>query len=267
MKLKSKIARVISTLSILFMFFILIGCANNDKEESMNEKENVELTIAAAASLNEALTEIGQEYQNIHKNVKITYNFGGSGTLQKQIENGAPIDLFFSAAQDKFKELQKQGILETDLSADLLRNDLVMIVGNENNSLKNINDLTKASKIALGTPATVPAGQYGKQTLENLKLWSDVESKIVFAKDVRGVLTYVESGNVDAGFVYHTDALASKMVRVAATVSDGLHDPIIYPVGVMKDSKHKEEAKDFYQYLQSKEAIAVFEKYGFKGME
>ena len=131
--------------------------------------------------------------------------------------------------------------------------------------IQSFADLTKAEKIALGTRETVPAGQYGVESLQNMKLWSAVESKIVYTKDVRQVLTYTETENVDAGIVYKTDALVSDKVSVVASANEDTHTPIIYPVGVIKDSKHVKEAEDFYHFLQSDEAMKVFEKYGFQG--
>ena len=135
---------------------------------------------------------------------------------------------------------------------------------NEKN-ITSFEDLTKADKIALGTPESVPAGKYGVETLENMQLWEALEPKVVYAKDVRQVLTYTETENVDAGLVYNTDAMISDKVATIATAPATTHTPIIYPVGVIKNTKHTAEAQDFYNFLQSEEAMKVFEQYGFKG--
>lgn len=247
----------------------LAACGNNDnKEESSTtiQKETVELTISAAASLQDALTDLKKQYESDHKNITITYNFGGSGDLQQQISQGAPVDLFFSAAEDKFDTLVDEGEIEKNDGVDLLANDLVLVTPTENKKeIESFDDLTKANKVAIGTPESVPAGQYGVETLKSIDVWTKIKSKIVYAKDVRQVLTYTETNNVDAGIVYKTDALTSDKVKIVATADDQSHTPIIYPVGVIKNSKHTAEAKEFYAFLQSDDAMKVYKDYGFKG--
>lgn len=176
------------------------------------------------------------------------------------------MDLFFSAAEDKFQTLVKDGLIEK--GTQLLGNDLVLVVpNNSNKGIKTFQDLTKADKLALGTPESVPAGQYGRETLKRLNVWNGVEGKIVYGKDVRQVLTYVETNNVDAGIVYKTDALTSQKVKIAATAKANTHDPIVYPVGVIKNSAHPKEAQTFYDYLQNAHSLKIFEKYGFKAIK
>ncbi|MFF2447304.1 molybdate ABC transporter substrate-binding protein [Neobacillus sp. NPDC058068] len=266
-------------LSVMMFLLVITGCSTNDQSKQPAEKkqpvaekqaapeENVELTISAAASLQDALTEITANFNKEHGNVKINYNYGASGALQQQISQGAPVDLFFSAAEDKFDALVKDGLIEEKDGIDLVGNELVLVVPKESTKgIKTFEDLPKADKISIGTPESVPAGKYGKEVLGNLNIWSNVEGKIVYAKDVRQVLTYVETGNVDAGMVYKTDALTSDKVEIAATASELTHTPIIYPVGVIKASSHQKEAMLFYDYLKTKAAMDVFEKYGFKGL-
>lgn len=245
---------------------LLAACGNQEKEGTANEP--VELTISAAASLQDALEELKTTYEKEHDSINILYNFGGSGALQQQILQGAPVDLFFSAAEDKFDALVEKEMIEQQQGTDLLANELVLIVPKNNEKqIQSFDDLLQARKIALGTPETVPAGQYGVDTLKSMQLWESLASKVVYTKDVRQVLTYTETENVDAGIVYKTDALVSDKVDVVATADDAAHAPIIYPVGVLKASKHGQEAKDFYQFLQSDEAMNVFKKYGFKGAQ
>ncbi|MFJ7725960.1 molybdate ABC transporter substrate-binding protein [Neobacillus sp. NPDC097160] len=260
-------------LTLILFLLILSGCTTKEeskepvKEKQPAPEENVELTISAAASLQDALSEITTNFNKKHSNVKINYNFGASGALQQQISQGAPVDLFFSAAEDKFDKLVTDGLIEEKNGKDLVRNELVLVVPKESTKgIKTFDDLTKADKLSIGTPESVPAGAYGKEVLEKLNLWSSVEGKIVYAKDVRQVLTYVETGNVDAGMVYKTDALTSDKVEIAAVADEKLHTPIVYPVGVIKANSHPKQAVLFYQYLQSDEAMKVFEKYGFKGL-
>ena len=161
-------------------------------------------------------------------------------------------------------------LVKEDLIADhatLLSNDLVMVVPtNSRHAFTTVKELTDKSvkKVAIGQPESVPAGQYAKETLTTRKVWDSLQSKLVYAKDVRQVLTYVETGNVDAGLVYKTDALTSSKVKIALRIIPGVHSPILYPAGVVKETKHAAEAKAFYAYLRTKEADAVFTKYGFK---
>ena len=256
----------------MFLLIVASGCSANEQSKSTEKKpvssKSTEITISAAASLQDALTSIKTSFEKEHPNVKIIYNFGASGALEQQISQGAPVDLFFSAAEDKFQRLVQEGLIEKKKRTDLLGNELVLIIPKDSNKkIQTFGDLTKANKIAIGTPESVPAGQYGKETLGNLNILSAVEGKIVYAKDVRQVLTYVETENVDAGIVYKTDALTSPKVKIAATAEEKTHDPIIYPVGVLENSSHPKEAALFYDYLQNQKSKKIFEKYGFKGLK
>ncbi|MCM3724821.1 molybdate ABC transporter substrate-binding protein [Neobacillus cucumis] len=262
--------------SIMILLIALSGCSNNDQAKMFNNQKpsdsekNVELTVSAAASLQDALNDIKDSFQNEHPNVIINYNFGASGALQQQISQGAPVDLFFSAAEDKFDKLVQDGLIEKENGKDLLGNELVLVVpigSSKSKGIKSFEDLTKSDKLSLGTPEAVPAGQYAKETLENMNVWKAVEGKVVYAKDVRQVLTYVESQNVDAGIVYKTDALISKKVKIAASAKENTHDPIVYSVGVIKTSTHPKEAQIFYDYLQNDHSLKTFTKYGFKGLD
>jgi len=264
-------------ITLFFLLMFAVGCSNqqntdqsSDTKETETEavtenKEKVELTISAAASLKDAMDVIQNTYQEEHPEVTLKFNFGGSGSLQQQISQGAPVDLFFSAAEDKFDVLVEQGNITKEDGVDLLGNSLVLVVPKDEQSIKGFEDLAKEeiNKISIGTPETVPAGKYAKESLEKTDLWKDVESKVVYAKDVRQVLSYVETGNVSAGIVYSTDALVSDKVNIVATAGSETYTPIIYPVGIIKDSKNYEEAKEFYSYLQSDDALKVFQKYGF----
>ncbi|MFB5284785.1 molybdate ABC transporter substrate-binding protein [Peribacillus sp. Hz7] len=256
--------------SILLLSLVMSGCSNNEPSKQTQEaaNEEVTLTISAAASLQDALTDITATFEKEHPNVHITYNFGASGSLQQQISQGAPVDLFFSAAEDKFDTLVEEGLIEKDKGIDLVGNEIVLVVPKESDKeIKAFEDLTKAEKVSIGTPETVPAGKYAQETLEHLKIWTAVEKKVVYAKDVRQVLTYIETNNVDAGIVYKTDALISPKVEIVATAKENTHAPIIYPVGVIKNSSHPKEAQLFYEYLQNEQSIITFKKYGFKGLQ
>ncbi|MCI0766406.1 molybdate ABC transporter substrate-binding protein [Bacillus sp. TL12] len=258
--------RYIGVLMLSFLLIFSVACSNETKKETLKAKDQkeVELTISAAASLQDAFKEIEKKYKQKEPNIKLSFNFGGSGALQQQIEQGAPADLFFSAAEDKFQTLVKKGFINEKEGKNLLGNELVLVVPKES-SIKTFQELKeeKVKKLAIGTPESVPAGKYAKASLTHENLWNDLQNKIVLTKDVRQVLTYVETGNVDAGIVYKTDALISDKVKIASTAPANSHEPIHYPVGVIKESKHKKEATSFYEYLQSKDAQSIFKKYGF----
>ncbi|MHA6165951.1 molybdate ABC transporter substrate-binding protein [Bacillus mojavensis] len=246
----------------LTVFLLAAGCSSS-QSSSGNEKE-VTLTVSAAASAQDALEEIQNNYEKTHHNITIQDNFGSSGALQKQISQGAGADLFFSAAEDKFQKLVDDGDIAKKDSTDVVGNEIVLVVPKDGDSpVKSFDNLTDSEKIALGTPESVPAGAYGKESLTKLSLWNKIKDKIVYGKDVRQVLSYVETGNVDAGVVYKTDALISKKVKIVDEAKADTHSPIVYPLGIVKDTKHHREAKEFYDYLQTDEAMKVFEKYGF----
>lgn len=239
---------------------VLTACGG-DKADSGDE--SVTLTVSAAASLTDALQETAEMFHEEHPEIKVDFNFGGSGALQQQISNGAPADMFFSASSDDFKVLLENGSIAKEDSVSLLHNELVLITPKGNETVTSFDDIEDASRIAVGTPDSVPAGQYSMQTIDTLGLTADLEQKLVYAEDVRAVLTYVERGEVDAGLVYRTDALTSDSVGIADTAPAGAHEPIVYPVGLIQESDNAEAAETFYEYLQSADALAVFEKYGF----
>lgn len=252
-------------LFISVVLLALCGCSSNKLEAS---EKDVELTISAAASLQDALNDIKPVFEEENPHIKLNFNFGASGALQQQISQGAPVDLFFSAAKDKFDKLVEDGRINQKQGIDLVGNELVLVIPTDSNiGIESFEDLVNAKQISIGTPEAVPAGQYAKETLENLNMWGDVEKKVVYAKDVRQVLTYVETNNVDAGIVYKTDALISPKVKIVATAKENTHAPIIYPVGVIKDSSNPKEAQQFYKFLQNQTSIDIFEKYGFKGLK
>ncbi|WP_246483838.1 molybdate ABC transporter substrate-binding protein [Heyndrickxia vini] len=250
----------------ILLLIVVSGCSKSKEDKESNSK--VELTMSAAASLQDALNEIRNDFVKNHPQIKVNFNFGASGALQQQILQGAPVDLFFSAAEDKFTKLIQKGLIDKEKGTNLVGNELVLVVPkNSKIGIHSFENIPKVEKVAIGTPESVPAGQYAKETLEHLHLWGEIKEKTVYAKDVRQVLTYVETGNVDAGIVYKTDALGSQKVKIIATAAKNLHAPIIYPVGMIKNGSHPKETQLFYDYLQSESGIKVLEKYGFKGLK
>ncbi|WP_322922481.1 molybdate ABC transporter substrate-binding protein [Paenibacillus campi] len=266
---------MLTMLMLTVLTLLLSACTSNNNSSSSRtgssgnpsgNNQPVELTISAAASLTDSLTEIQALYAKKFPNVKLTFNFGASGTLQKQIEQGAPADLFLSAGSKQMQALVAAKLIAPDHTLNLLTNELVLVVPKGSSSVPAaITDLTgnNIKRIAIGTPESVPAGMYAKQALEKADVWDTLQPKLVQTKDVKQVLSYVETGNADAGFVYKTDALEAKGVQIAFTTSADSHDPIVYPIGVLSSTTHREDAALFYAYLQTKEALAVFAKYGF----
>lgn len=247
---------------------IMTACMSPEKQSTDPSKSSsqIELTVSAAASLKSGLEEAAALFQSQNPGITIQFNFGGSGSLQQQIEQGAPVDLFFSAANEPMNRLVQKGIVEASHSKVLLHNRLVLIAPNGNESIRELQDLKKSEVrvIAIGQPDTVPAGAYGKEALEQEGLWSELESKAVYAKDVTQVLSYVTSGNADTGFVYASDVLKSSDVTVALEIDPGTHTQIEYPAAVTTVGRHPEEAEKLLDFLQSDEAGGIFEKYGFE---
>jgi molybdate transport system substrate-binding protein len=246
----------------IFLLIALSACSPKESQQS----KTVELTISAAASLNEALIEIKKNFENDNPQIKLLYNIGGSGALKQQILQGAPVDLFLSAAHDPFNELTHAGLIDKRTQVDLLGNQLVLVTNKENPAnITGFSDLkpNQINKIAIGIPESVPAGKYAKQTLESLGLWKQLEQIVIQTKDVRQALTYVETGNVDAGIVYMTDVYISDKVKVVSTADEQTHESIIYPAGILESSANKNEAELFLSYLQGNTARTIFEKYGF----
>ena len=260
--------KLIALLSILLIAAILFaGCGGSGKETPPGAQATpIELNISAAVSLKDALTAIQKNYQAKNPNVQLLYNLGASGSLQKQIEQGAPVDIFISAAPKQMNELQEKKLINPATRKNFVENKLVVIVPKDSKlSLTKYEDLIQGDvkKVALGETAVVPAGQYAKEVLQKLALWDKVQDKVVYAKDVRTVLAYTETGNVEAGIVYKTDAASSDKVKIVATAPEGSHQPIVYPIAVVASTKQAKAAEDFVNYLFTPESKAILEKVGF----
>jgi molybdate transport system substrate-binding protein len=225
----------------------------------------VRLTVSAAVSLKESLQEIAGLYQQQQPQFSITYNFAGSGTLQRQIEQGAPVDVFASASPREMDALQANGLVMVETRRNIAANQVVLIVPQDSQAVTGFGDLTAPSvkRIALGEPASVPAGKYSKETLTSLKLWEQVQPKLVFAQDVRQVLEFVARGNADAGMVYRTDTQVTDRVRVVAAAPESSHSPVVYPAAVLKASHHPDQARQFVEFLAGPEAQAALARHGF----
>lgn len=227
--------------------------------------EKTTLKVSAAMSLKEAVIKLKEVYEQKEPAVELQFNMGSSGMLQKQIEEGAPADVFLSAGKKQMDALEAKGLLVPGTRSDFLGNQMVLIVAREKkNDIKSFADLLgKATSISIGQPETVPAGKYGKETLASLKLWNPLGKKIIFAKNVRQVLAYVDSGNVDAGIVYLSDTVVLKNTTIAAFAPKGSHAPIVYPMAAIKGTKELSAAKKFMAFLKTPEAARIFSSYKF----
>lgn len=248
------------------------GCTSGAGVNTTGEAEppaqpSVELRVQAASSLTGPLTEIVELYSNRAPAVIITTNFDSSGTLQAQIENGAPADVFISAAVSNMDVLQEQGLILDGSRRDLLENSLVVVAPTGSPiRIESLADLADQDfdVLALGDPTSVPAGKYGRQALESAAISEVLSPKTVFGKNVKAVISYVETKDADVGIVFATDALASPLVDVILEIDPTTHGRIVYPVGVVSSSAEPDAAANFVDFLSSSDAIDIFEQYGFK---
>ena len=228
-----------------------------------------EITISAAASLKNAFEDMGKAFEGKNRSVKVYFNFGASGDLKRQIEGGAPVDVFASAAQREMDDLERQGGLVAGTRRNFAGNEIVLARPSSSTiQLKSFNDLTKqeVKKIAIGNPPSVPAGMYAEQVLKHFSVWETIKDKLVFGESVRQVLDYVARGEVDAGIVFSTDALVrSKDVAVVMKAPEGSHVAVIYPIAIVKNTKNERLAKNFVDWVTSDNGRRILEKYGFKG--
>jgi molybdate transport system substrate-binding protein len=224
-----------------------------------------DVTVFAAASLTDALKEIATAYEK-ESGDKVVFNFAASSTLARQIEAGAPADVFFSADEAQMDGLDKKGMIENDTRTNRLSNSLVVVQMSDTHlPIGTPQGLAgpQVKHIALADPKTVPAGVYAKAWLEKRQLWSAVESKVIPTENVRAALAAVESGNVEAAIVYKTDAAISRKVKVTYEVPRTDVPDISYPMALVKDSRQREASRKFLQHLDSANALRVFEKFGF----
>ena len=257
------------------MLFSLVGCGGESKgtttaattaSSTAPSTKKVELTILAAASLTDVCNELKGIYEGSHAGVTLTCSYAGSGALQTQIEEGAPADVFISAAKKQMNALKEKSLMKEDTIGNLLENKVVLIVPADSKlELKSFEDLKSDSvkMVGIGEVESVPVGQYAKTIFTNLGFWDTIEKKANFGTDVRTVLSWVETGEVDCGVVYATDAYTTDKVKIVAEAPAGSCDPVIYPAGVVAASKNAAAAEEFVTFLKSEEAMKVFEKYGF----
>ena len=241
------------------------------KEEEKADLGEQSILVAAAASLKNAYEDkLSPMFEEQYPGVTVEGTYDSSGKLQTQIEEGLEADVFMSAATKQMKALDDEGMIASDSIVNLLENKIVLIVpAGSDSKIDSFEKIGDAASIALGDPESVPAGQYAKEALTNLNVWDSIQDKVSFGTNVTEVLNQVAAASADAGIVYATDA-ASKadQVTVVAEAPEGsLEKKVIYPVAVVKATTHEDAAKAFVDFLQTPEAIAVFESYGFVAAE
>jgi molybdate transport system substrate-binding protein len=224
-----------------------------------------ELLVSAAASLTNSFGEVEKHFEATNPGVKVIFNFGASGALLQQIDKGAPVDVFASADQKTMDQAKEKGLILAETRTDFVSNGLVLIVPKDSKlAIKDVKDLAQAqvARIALGNPEIVPAGRYTQEALTSAGLWESLKPKFIFAENVRQALDYVGRGEVDAGFVFSTDAIIAKdKVQVTATAEG--HTPIRYPVAVVAGTKKRELAQRFIDFLLGSEGQRVLSRFGF----
>ena len=246
--------------------------ASEETTEVTTEGGNSKILVAAAASLQATFdNELIPLFEKENPEITVEGTYASSGDLQQQIESGLDADVFFSAATSNMDTLAEEKLIDEDTVVDLLKNNIVLITPKDSKlGIKSFKDITKADTIAIGDPESVPAGKYAKEILTNLGVYNEVEKKASLGASVTEVLSWVAEGSADAGIVYATDAQTEntngddKEVEVVATAEDSMmQPPVVYPVGVVSASTHKDEAKAFEDFLQTDEAKAILEKAGF----
>lgn len=257
---------------VLIVIFILSSCskAENHSEEIQSHESEPQITgtlmVSAAASLTDALLEIKQAFEAEH-DVEITFNFGGSGKLAQQIEQGAPVDVFISANTNWMDILVEHDFILSDSLTNVISNELVLIAHRDEpftyDQLSAINT-NEIAQFAIGHPESVPAGTYAKQALVASGLWNELEQKVVYTQDVRQVIAFVATGNADLGIVYASDALIAEEVKVLTTIDASLHDDIAYPAAIVTHAKNQPAAAAFLTFLTSAQAQEIFTRYGFQ---
>lgn len=242
---------------------LLVGCGT--PRTAREAAPTQEIVVFAGAGLKDALAEVADLYRRQHPGTKVSFNFAGAGTLQKQVEQGTPADVVIFPGERQMNALEKEKLIDRTTRKKILADKLVLITPKDVKKVKGFTDLASpgVGRVSIGDPATVPAGEWAKETLVNLGLWDKVQPKLVLARDVQQVRAHVETGNVDAGLVWRSTAVASPKVRIAAEAPAKAHRPIFFTGAVLSNIRQKEAAAAFLRYLTGPEAAVVFARRGF----
>lgn len=249
---------------------IVVTVANETEiaDSTSKIKDPVEILVGAAASLKNVMSDIEKVYKEKYPNVSITFTFGSSGSLQQQIQEGANIDVFLSAAQKQIETLINDDLIVVESKKDIIENKIVLIVPSDSKlNITNFTDIVYAKTIALGDPASVPVGQYAEEIFKFLNILDQVKEKATYGKDVTEVLTWVKTGNADAGLVYMSDAISENNVKIITEAPEDSYTRAIYPAAVVKATKDSVASQNFVDFLLTDEAQDIFMKYGFLPIE
>ncbi|KGX84927.1 molybdate ABC transporter substrate-binding protein [Pontibacillus marinus] len=250
-----------------FILIILCGIVLTSCNQQDPSSQQTSLRISAASSLTTVMKEIKKQYQKKHPEQEITIQYASSGTLAHQLIQGAPSDLYISASERWMDKVVQEGLIQQKDVQPLLKNRLIL-ASYEGKNIK-ISQLADEAidQFAMGDPESVPAGAYAKQALEHVKVWRAVKDKAVYGKNVRQVASYIQSQNVEAGFVYQSDVQALKGVTELQVIPEEYHEPVTYPMGIINESQESSLMEGFIKYLKGPEAKKVFQSYGFVPVE
>lgn len=255
---------MVETMTKSLYLLLLLGLAQQPAAAAEPEKQDV--LVSAAASLKDVMLYSAPLFEKVNPGFRLVFNFGASGQLKSQIESGAPVDVFISAAASDMDAVERAG-LAVEGTRGVLANNSLVLVKNSLGKIKIIRTSDLASpevtRIAIGNPATVPAGRYARQVLEKRGLYDKLSAKLILAENVRQVLDYVARGEVDAGFVFLTDAKVEPKALIAENIPGAEHAPIVYPAAALSNGKNISGAKKFLKFLSSKKGKAAFRRFGF----
>ena len=258
--MKRRVCKKCLVVYIALFSFLALQCFGSGAAHAQQE-----LVVSAAGSLTNAFGEVGKQFEAANPGVKVIFNFAASGALLQQIDKGAPVDVFASADQKTMDQAKEKSLIMTETRKDFVSNGLVLIVPIDSKlALNGVKDLAEPRivRIALGNPETVPAGRYTQEVLTNAGLWEELKPKFIYAENVRQALDYVMRGEVDAGFVFATDAAVAKGKARVAVTAEG-HTPIRYPVAVVAGTKMKDLAQRFIVFLLGSQGQGILARYGF----
>lgn len=261
-------SRLLKMTLALVLALSLMACSSSEDHMTENESSSdlpTDVVVFAAASMTESLEEVKDIFEAEFPDYSISYNFDSSGTLKTQIEQGAQVDVFLSAAARQMDELEEGGYIDEDSRTNLLENKVVLVVPESNpKDISDFKDLgeDRVEAIALGNE-DVPVGQYSEEILTNLGIFDQIQPKVTYGSNVKEVTTWVGEGVVDCGIIYQTDAKAEGLEIVASAADDLIETPVVYPIGILDQAPNPQGAKDFLEFLTSDQAIEILEGHGF----
>jgi molybdate transport system substrate-binding protein len=246
--------RILQILSLIILFAGAAGCQSDVKEETV-------ITIGAAASLKSSLLELQNQFEREHEDVTLSFHFGSTGAIRKQVEQGAPIDVFLAASKDDYESLYRDGLVE---KGDRLVGNRVVAVTNKPEDIQSLKDVWNSDeKVVIGNPASVPVGRYAKELLEQSGQWEEAESRLIYGKDAKHVITLMDQGAASVGLIYNSDVEFEQDLRIIDFFEEYPQVDTGYYGAMVKRSKHQEGSNEFLDFLESKEAKEIFKKEGF----